>query len=104
MIYQVLKATIDSPIKNDFVQTCKKYIDYLNIDLTFKQISNMSKWKMKKLVHTKVSKAGFSYLLGKTSTQNISNIKYEELALQEYYKNVTVAKFIFKDAEKVEIQ
>ena len=100
MIHQVLKATIDNPIKNDFVQTCQKYLDYLNIDLTFEQIAKMSKWKMKKLVNEKVSKAGFRYLLEKTTKQNISHIKYEELTLQEYLldgnKNVKVAKFIFK--------
>ena len=71
MIHQVLKATIDNPIKNDFVQTCQKYLDYLNIDLTFEQIAKMSKWKMKKLVNEKVSKAGFRYLLEKTTKQII---------------------------------
>ena len=80
MIYQVLMATMNSPIKNDFVQTCQKYLDFLKINLTFDQISKMSKWKMKNLVHEKVSQAGFSYLLEKTSTQNVSNIKYEEKA------------------------
>ena len=78
---RILHFFIDRPIKNDFVQTSQKYLDYLNINLKFEPISNMSKWKMKKLVHEQVSKAGFSYLLEKKSTQNVSHIKYEELAL-----------------------
>ena len=82
MISQVLKATRDNPIKNDFVKTCQKYLDYLGINLTFEQIEQMSKWKIKKLVNEKVSLAGFKYLLEKLSTQNISHIQYDELSLQ----------------------
>ena len=31
MIYQVLKATLDNTIRNDFVQTCVKYLNDLKI-------------------------------------------------------------------------
>ena len=38
MIYQVLKATWEKPIKNDFIQTCEKYLDVLDIKLSFQEI------------------------------------------------------------------
>ena len=84
MIFQVFQATSDNPIKNDFVQTCKKYLDELNINLSFEQIQAMSKWKMKKLLNEKISEAGFKYLIEKISSQNISHIKYKKLEMQDY--------------------
>ena len=100
MIFQVFQATSDNPIKNDFVQTCKKYLDELNINLSFEQIQPMSKWKMKKLLNEKISEAGFKYLIEKISSQNISHIKYKKLEMQDYLldgnKNVKVAQFISK--------
>ena len=53
MIYQVLKATIEDTSKNDFVQTCKKYINELDINLSFEQIASMSKPAFKKLLKEK---------------------------------------------------
>ena len=50
MIYQVLKATWEKPIKNDFIKTCEKYLDILDIKLSFKEIENMSVWSFKQLV------------------------------------------------------
>ena len=49
MIYQVLQATLNNPIKNDFVKTCQQYLKDLNINLSFEQIAETSKWKFKKL-------------------------------------------------------
>ena len=34
MIYKVFKATCENPLKNDFVTTCQKYLDNLNIGLS----------------------------------------------------------------------
>ena len=50
MVYQVFKTTCENSIKNDFVKTCEKYLTTLEINLTFSDIQNMSKWKFKKLV------------------------------------------------------
>ena len=51
MVYQVFKTTCENSIKNDFVKTCEKYLTTLEINLTFSDIQNMSKWKFKKLVN-----------------------------------------------------
>ena len=52
------------------------------------------------MVKKRISEAGFSYLLGKVSKQNISHIKYDNLEIQEYLldgnQNTKVAKLIFK--------
>ena len=45
MVYQVFKTTCENSIKNDFVKTCEKYLTTLEINLTFSDIQNMSKWK-----------------------------------------------------------
>ena len=100
MMYQVLKATMDNPLRNDFVQTCVKYLNDLKIDLSFDQIEKMSVWTFKKMVKERISEAGFSYLKEKVSKQNISHIKYDNLEIQEYLldgnQNIKVAKLIFK--------
>ena len=38
IVFKVFKATLEYPLKNDFVETCKKYMKILNIDLTFEQL------------------------------------------------------------------
>jgi hypothetical protein len=53
MIFKVFKATCENPTKNDFVKCCQKYLDCLDIQLTFEEISAMSKYKFKQLVKQK---------------------------------------------------
>jgi hypothetical protein len=48
MIYQILKATKENPIKNNFVVTCLKYLKNLDINLSFEEIGKMSKYSLKK--------------------------------------------------------
>ena len=50
MMHKVFKATCDSPIKNDFVGVCEKYLKALKIDLSFSEIEKMGNWKFKKRV------------------------------------------------------
>ena len=101
MIVRVLKATRDNPANNDFVKTCQKYLDKLNIQLTFEELGKMSKWSVKKLVNQKIADAAFEYLSDIQLKQSkISHIKYDELCIQEYLldgnKNIEVSKFIYK--------
>ena len=63
MLYKVLKATLDNPLKNDFVQMCNKYLARLNINLYFEDIVKLSNYRFKKLVKQKTSTAAFSYLI-----------------------------------------
>ena len=63
MMYQVLQATKESPTRNDFVETCNKYLKTLNINITFEEIGQMSKYKFKSIVKEKTTEAAFKYLL-----------------------------------------
>ena len=85
MIYKVLKATQDNPLKNDFVLTCKKYMKILGIEFSFEQIEQMSKSSLKKVLKEKTRQAAYKYLIGQKSKQSkISDIKYSELKMQSY--------------------
>ena len=105
MIFQVFDATVKNPVKNDFVKTCERYLQVLDINLSFEEIENLSKWKFKKIVKEKTSKAAFEYLLqqkdklGKNGKiPKIANIKYEKLELQQYLQhgNTKMSKIISK--------
>ena len=43
MIYKVFKATLKNPLKNDFVQTCEKYLKSLKINLSLTEIEKLTK-------------------------------------------------------------
>ena len=80
MLYKVLQATRENPIKNDFVKTCESYLTQLNMDMTFEELSKMSKWSVKELVKSKTHEAAFSYLLTEKNKQTkISHIQYSAL-------------------------
>ena len=85
---QLLRGAVKNPIKNDFVGTCKKYLECLEINLTFEAIKSLSKWKFKRLMKEKIEKAAFNYLIGlKNKTgrdgrvSKIAKIKYERLEI-----------------------
>ena len=101
MIYKVFKATLENPLKNDFVRTCQKYLEKLNIKSSFEEIERMSKLTFKKLVKEKTKKAAFIYLIEEKKKQSkITDVKYERLEMQEYLmegnKNTKLSKLIFK--------
>ena len=101
MVYKVLKATVENPVKNDFVQTCEKYMRELNINLTFEQFGKLSKWSARKIVKQKVTDAAFEYLQEEKNKQTkISNLIYDKLELKEYLrdgnKNNDLSKVIFR--------
>ena len=105
MVYQVFESTRENPVKNDFVQECEKYLNRLNIKLTFSEIENMSKGRFTKLVKDKTSMAGFEYLIAEKNKQTkIAHIQYSSLEMQEYLLDgdmvVDVTKFIFKARSK----
>ena len=101
MIYKMLKATQDNPLKNDFVLTCKKYMKILGIEFSFEQIEQMSKASLKKVLKEKTRQAAYKYLIDQKSKQSkISDIKYSELKMQLYLaegeRDIRLTKLIFK--------
>ena len=62
MLHQVFKATWDNPLKKDFVMTCKKYLEVLEINLTFEEIQLMSKFSFSQILKKQMKIAAFAYL------------------------------------------
>ena len=105
MVYQVFQSTCENPVKNDFVRNCEKYLNSLDLKLSFKEISEMSKFRFTKLVKEKISVAAYNYLIAEKNKQTkIAHIKYSGLEMQEYLMdgdvNVDVSKFILKARSK----
>ena len=101
MIYQILKATSEHPVKNDFVSTCRKYLKILDIQLSFEDIAKMSKYSLKKILKEKTTCAAFKYLTGQKERQTkISDIKYTKVEMQPYVadgdRNTRLTQLIFK--------
>ena len=101
MLYKVFKATSENPSKNDFVKTCLKYLEVLNIEMTFEEISKMSDNKFKQIVKQKTEEAAFKYLIKEKNKQKkISHLNYTRLSMQEYLvegsKNPKISRLIFK--------
>ena len=97
----MFKATQENSVKNDFVFTCKKYLEKLEINLSFEEIQKMSNFSFKKLLKEKVNIAAFEYLkLQQSKQEKIQNINYSKLVMQEYLadgnRNLEVSKVIFK--------
>ena len=101
MIFQILKATRENPVKNDFVYTCQKYLKTLEIDLSFEEIAKMTKYNFKKILKEKATIAAFKYLKNEQMKQKkILDIQYSKLQMQEYLadgdRNTDISKLIFK--------
>ena len=105
MMYQVLKAIEENSSKNDFAETCQKYLKTLEIPLSFEQISEMPKQRFKRLLKQKTKMAALKYLnKEKLKQSKILNIEHTKLEMEEYLldcdRNVKVPKFIFKARSK----
>ena len=101
MVYKIFKAIEENPIKNDFVNTCKKYLDILKIKTNFEGIAKMSKIKLKKILREKTNYEAFVYLKSQQMVQEkIKNILYKELKMQDYLaegdRNLLVSKVVYK--------
>ena len=101
MMFQVFNATCENSVKNDFVFTCKKYLETLKIKLTYEEIENMSKFSFNKMLKEKIKIAAFCYLKCEQSKQEkIKDITYSKLEMQEYLadgdRNINLARQIYK--------
>ena len=101
MMFKVLKATCENPSKNDFVKTCLKYLNMLDIKMTFEEIEKMSNNKFKQMVKNKTEEAALKYLIKEKDKQKkIANLNYTSLTMQEYLvegsRDIRIARVIFK--------
>ena len=90
------------------MKECQKYLQNLNINLSFDEIEDMSTWSFKKPVKEKTWIAAIKYLIEKKNQPNkqtkIAHIVYEKLEMQHYLldgnKNTRTSKMIFKGRTK----
>ena len=86
------------------MKTCEKYLEWLDIKMSFSEIEQMSKWRFKKLVKEKTRLAAFEYLMEKKNQPNkqtkIENLNYQKLEMQDYFVddkcNKETAQVIYK--------
>jgi hypothetical protein len=74
------------------------------MNLSFEEIKNISKWKLKKIVKEKIESAASQYLIKLENSPSrygriskIGNIQYEKLEMQQYLyenENTNISKFI----------
>ena len=62
MIYRILKAIEENPIKNDFVFTCKKYLEKLKMNVTFDELEKMSKLQLRRMLKERIKSEALVYL------------------------------------------
>ena len=101
MVYKILKAIEENPIKNDFVFTSKKYLEILKTKTNFEEIATMSKNELRKMLKKKTKYEALVYLKSQQMGQEkIKNIIYKELKMQNYLaegdRNLLVSKVICK--------
>ena len=101
MVYNILKVTNENPTKNDFVYTCRKYMEILKINVTFEELEKMSKIQLRNILHKKIKYEALMYLKNQQLKQEkIRNVVYSELKMQDYLqegdRNTAVSKVIFK--------
>ena len=84
MVYSVLKAIEENPLKNDFVFTCKKYLENLKMKLSFKDIEKMSKLQLKRILQEKIKYEALEYLKNQQVKQEkIKNLEFLDLKMQD---------------------
>ena len=83
--YDAQKAKLS---KGDWVKTALENIKELNLNLDEEKISQMSKYKFKKIVKEKLLTVAFNYLIEKKQTHSkMLNTDYEKLKIQSYLKS-----------------
>ena len=83
MIHRFITLQLEQPTRGDWVSSCKQDLKDLNINLSFKEISTISKYQFKKEIKKAISKEAFKYLKGKQGKKG-QEIEYSELKLAEY--------------------
>ena len=85
MLYSVLKAQREKPVKGDWVHLVSQDIVDLKLNLTFENISNLSKLQLKGILKTAVKEVAFKYLSDVQSSHSKTiNLRYSGLQMQPY--------------------
>ena len=87
LISRFFAAQCADPIKGDWASTVKKDLEFLNINLSFEEISSYSKKAFKLIVKDAVKAKAFSDLVkAQQGHSKGKEIIYRDLSLEEYLK------------------
>ena len=82
-IIEVCQRLKESKMIEAFVKTCTEYLETLDIELSFEEIRNMTKYEFTKLVKLKTTESAFKYLTEKKNQPGkqtkIEQVEYETL-------------------------
>ena len=99
LLYKVFKAQESNPVKGDWCLSVKEDIKYLQLDLSFDEISVMSETTLKNVLNKKAEKKALEYL-NKEKKSKTKHIIHHQLNIQPYLKagkmNNMQRKFLFQ--------
>ena len=83
MIHRFITLQIEQPTKGDWISSCQQDLIDLDINLSFEEITKISKYQLKKQIKESISKKAFEYLIKKQGSKG-KEMKYTELQMAEY--------------------
>ena len=88
LIRKVYEAQKSEPSKGDWYETVTENLIELNVNKSDEQISQMSKYKFRKLLKKMIHNSAFDYLMRKKQSHSkMSDIEYNKLEMQRYLKS-----------------
>ena len=82
-IFQFFNLQLNNPVKGDWVSTCIKDLQELEISESMEQIKNMKHNKYKNLIKSRIEKNALGYLQSKRGSKG-REIEYKSLEMSEY--------------------
>ena len=82
-IYRFFELQLKNPIKGDWVSTCLNDLSELEIKETLEEINEMSAYRFKKLLKSKIEIKALEYLQRKRGSKG-KEIRYTKLEMSEY--------------------
>ena len=83
LIYKFVCLQLEKPRKGDWVSSCLKSLDYLNLNFTIEEIKEMSKIQFKTLLKKSIEEKALQYLIDKKGSKG-KEIQYSSLRMAEY--------------------
>ena len=102
LIFNVLKAQMKNPTKNDWINSVETDLKFLDIYLSFDDIQALSKQQFKPFLHVIIQEKALKYLNNLKNRQSkVSHIQHLVLDIQEYVlpenvEDVQLSKFILQ--------
>ena len=87
LLSNVFRAQCDNPVKGDWVNTAKKDLEKIDINLTFEEIKANTKETFKMTVKEHVNEKAFEFLKNLQQTHSKAKpLQYERFTLQDYLR------------------